>query len=429
MNLVPVAGIDVGKRFSEMAILSPLNEVYARIRSNHDSYTNFVRAFDLLKKTEKEFAVKPVVVLESTGHYHKILFHSLTKVGYAVHVINPIQSDSIKNIGVRKVKSDKVDARKIALLYRFEQLKTTKIPDEDVDCLRSLCRHYYKLSDQLTAYKNRLVGIVDQLFLSFTDVFKDIASATAMAILEKYPSPEDILKADRDEMVSLIRQTSRKNLKWATGKYELLCEKAVDFSPLSVNSIANIAMLKTNISMIRTLMRALKDALDAIYKLLDQDLKKDMPTLALTIDILCSIPGIGLLTAATIVAEVGDFSAFSKPDRLVAYFGIDPSVKQSGQFEGTKNKMSKRGSRLLRRVLFTTALANVRKKRNGKEHNPILYEYYRKKCLSKPKKVALGAVMRKLIAIIFAVIRDKKPFVLKRPEDHAKMLEAKNLAA
>ncbi|MGI6317736.1 MAG: IS110 family transposase [Dethiobacteria bacterium] len=429
MNLVPVAGIDVGKRFSEMAILSPLNEVYARIRINHDSYTNFVRAFDLLKKTEKEFAVKPVVVLESTGHYHKILFHSLTKVGYAVHVINPIQSDSIKNIGVRKVKSDKVDARKIALLYRFEQLKTTKIPDEDVDCLRSLCRHYYKLSDQLTAYKNRLVGIVDQLFLSFTDVFKDIASATAMAILEKYPSPEDILKADRDEMVSLIRQTSRKNLKWATGKYELLCEKAVDFSPLSVNSIANIAMLKTNISMIRTLMRALKDALDAIYKLLDQDLKKDMPTLALTIDILCSIPGIGLLTAATIVAEVGDFSAFSKPDRLVAYFGIDPSVKQSGQFEGTKNKMSKRGSRLLRRVLFTTALANVRKKRNGKEHNPILYEYYRKKCLSKPKKVALGAVMRKLIAIIFAVIRDKKPFVLKRPEDHAKMLEAKNLAA
>lgn len=429
MNLIPVAGIDVGKRFSEMAVLSPSNEVFARIRINHDSFKNFEKAFELLKKAEKEFAAKPVVVMESTGHYHKILFHSLTKVGYAVHVINPIQSDSIKNIGVRKVKSDKVDARKIALLYRFEQLKTTKIPDEDVDCLRSLCRHYYKLSDQLTAYKNRLVGIVDQLFLSFTDVFKDIASATAMAILEKYPSPEDILKADRDEMVSLIRQTSRKNLKWATGKYELLCEKAVDFSPLSVNSIANIAMLKTNISMIRTLMRALKDALDAIYKLLDQDLKKDMPTLALTIDILCSIPGIGLLTAATIVAEVGDFSAFSKPDRLVAYFGIDPSVKQSGQFEGTKNKMSKRGSRLLRRVLFTTALANVRKKRNGKEHNPILYEYYRKKCLSKPKKVALGAVMRKLIAIIFAVIRDKKPFVLKRPEDHAKMLEAKNLAA
>jgi transposase len=429
MNLVPVAGIDVGKRFSEMAILSPSNEVYARIRINHDSYSNFERAFELLRKTEKEFAVKPVVVMESTGHYHKILFHSLTKIGYEVCVINPIQSDSIKNIGVRKVKNDKVDARKIALLYRFEQLKTTNIPDEDIDCLRSLCRHYYKLSDQLTAYKNRLLSIVDQLFLSFTDVFKDVTSTTALAILEKYPTPEDILKADREELISLIRQTARKNLKWATGKYELLCSKARNFNPLSINSIANAAMLTANISMIKTLMQSLEGALEAIHKLLEQDSAKNMPALSLTIDILCSIPGIGLLTAATIVAEVGDFSAFSKPGKLAAYFGIDPSVKQSGQFEGTENKMSKRGSRLLRRVLFTTALANVRKKRNGKEHNPVLYEYYRKKCASKPKKVALGAVMHKLVAIIFAVLRDRKPFVLRSPEEHAKMLIEKNLAA
>lgn len=429
MNQVPVAGIDVGKRFSEMAILSPQNEVYARIRINHDSYTNFERTFELLKKTEKEFAAKPVVVMESTGHYHKILFHSLTKAGYEVSIINPIQSDSIKNIGVRKVKNDKVDARKIALLYRFEQLKTTNIPDEDIDCLRSLCRHYYKLSDQLTAYKNRLLGIVDQLFLSFTDVFKDVASVTALAILEKYPTPEDILKAGSEELISLIRQTSRKNLKWATDKYELLCSKARNFNPLSINSIANAAMLTANISMIKTLTQSLEGALEAIYKLLEQDSAKNMPALSLTIEPLCSIPGIGLLTAATIVAEVGDFSAFSKPGKLAAYFGIDPSVKQSGQFEGTENKMSKRGSRLLRRVIFTTALANVRKKRNGKEHNPVLYEYYRKKCASKPKKVALGAVMHKLVAIIFAVLRDRKPFVLRKPKEHAKMLVAKNLAA
>lgn len=429
MNTVPVAGIDVAKRFSEMVILSPSNEVCARIRINHDSYTNFKRAFELLKKTEKEFAVKPVVVMESTGHYHKILFHSLTKVGYAVHIVNPIQSDSIKNIGIRKVKNDKVDARKIALLYRFEQLKKANIPDEDIDCLRSLCRHYYKLSDQLTVYKNRLLGSVDQLFLSFTDVFKDAASVTALAILEKCPSPEDILNADRDELISFIRQASRKSVKWATGKYELLCSKARNFRSLSINSIANTAVLKANISMIKTLMQSLDEALEAIHKLLEQDSKKEMPMLSFTIDILCSIPGIGLLTAATIVGEVGDFSAFSKADKLVAFSGIDPSINQSGQFEGTKSKMSKRGSRFLRRVLFTSALANIRKKRDGKENNPVLYEYYRKKCLSKPKKVALGAVMRKLVAIIFAIIRDKKPFVLRKPEDHAKMLAAKNLAA
>lgn len=116
---------------------------------------------------------------------------------------------------------------------------------------------------------------------------------------------------------------------------------------------------------------------------------------------------------------------FSNPDKLVAFFGIDPSVKQSGQFEGTQNKMSKRGSRLLRRVLFTTALANVRKKRNGKEHNPVLYDFYRKKCINKVKKVALGAAMHKMVFTIFAVLRDKKPFELRKPEEHAKTLNKK----
>ena len=429
MNQAPVAGIDVGKRFSEMAVLSPSNEVCARIRINHDSYSNFERAFELLRKAEKDFAAKPVVVMESTGHYHKILFQSLIKIGYQVCVVNPIQTDSIKNIRVRKVKNDKVDARRIALLYRFEQLRGTNIPAEDIDCLRSLCRHYYKLSDQVTAYKNRLLSIVDQLFLSFTDVFKDVASATSLAILEKYPTPEDILSADKDSLITLIKKISRQGLKWAAGRYELLCEKARCFSPLSIDSIANTAMLKANISMIRTLEQSLKEALEAVHKLLVQDSSKEMPLLSLAIDTLCSIPGIELLTAATIVAEIGVFSSFSKPGKLVAYFGIDPSVNMSGQFEGTKNKMSKRGSRFLRRVLFTTALANIRKKSNGEVNNPVLYEYYHKKCISKPKMVALGAVMHKLIDIIFAVLRDRKPFVLRTPEEHAKMLISKNLAA
>jgi len=135
------------------------------------------------------------------------------------------------------------------------------------------------------------------------------------------------------------------------------------------------------------------------------------------------------MTAATILAEVGDFSAFQKPNKLMAYFGIDPSVKQSGKFEGTQNKMSKRSSRFLRRILYTSALANIHKKCNGELNNPVLYEYYQKKCVSKPKKVALGAVMHKLISIIFAVLRDKKPFELKTPEEHAKQLVIKNKAA
>src|SRR5690554_1273596 len=137
MNFKPIAGIDVGKFFSEMAIISPANKVVARMKINHDSYTEVKRAIELLKKVEKNFDSRPSVVMESTGHYHKILFHSLCKSGYEVSIINPIQTDSIKNIGIRKVKNDKIDAQKIALLHRFQELETTNIPNEDIECLKS----------------------------------------------------------------------------------------------------------------------------------------------------------------------------------------------------------------------------------------------------------------------------------------------------
>lgn len=429
MNLRPIAGIDVGKFFSEMAVLSPSNEVVARMRIHHDSNADVKRAIRLLRKMEKDFASRPFVVMESTGHYHKILFHSLCRAGFEVSVTNPIQTDSIKNIGIRKVKNDKVDARKIALLHRFQELKSTNIPNEDIECLRSLCRQYYKLSDELTVYKNRLTGIIDQVMLSFKDVFPSIFSKTAIAVLEKYPTPEHILKANKGDLVSLIRDNSRKSLEWSNAKYELLVSKAREFAPLSINNPSNVAMMGVYISMIKTLDENLAKILKAIRQLITEDMTKDTPMLSLTLELLQSIPGVGLLTAATILAEVGDFSAFSKPGKLVAYFGVDPSVMQSGEFIGTRNKMSKRGSKLLRRVLFTVALANIRTKRDKKPCNPVMMEFYKRKCQSKPKKVALGAVMRKLVCIIFAVLRDRKPFELRSPQEHAQMLAAKRKAA
>jgi len=429
MNFRPIAGIDVGKFFSEMAVLSPSNEVVARMKIHHDSKPDVDRAVELLKKTEKDFASRPFVVMESTGHYHKILFHSLCKAGFEVSVTNPIQTDSIKNIGIRKVKNDKVDARKIALLCRFQELKATNIPDEDIECLRSLCRQYYKLNDELTVYKNRLTGIVDQLMLNFKDVFSKISSKVAIAVLEEYPTPTHILKANRSKLVSLIQKNSRKGLKWSTVKCELLITKARDFVPLSIHSSSNITMLGVYISMIKTLEENLDKVLKAIHQLIAEDMAKDMPMLAFTLELLQSLPGIGLLTAATIVAEIGDFSAFSKPGKLVAYFGIDPSVMQSGEFTGTRNKMSKRGPRLLRRVLFTIALANIRTKRNKKACNPVMLEFYKQKCLSKAKKVALGAVMRKLVCYIFAVLRDRRPYELRSPQEHTQILAAKCSAA
>lgn len=153
----------------------------------------------------------------------------------------------------------------------------------------------------------------------------------------------------------------------------------------------------------------------------------DFPSKVRTyIELLIAMPGIGFLTAVTLIAEIGDFSKFHSPKSFVAFFGIDPSVNQSSKFNGDRNKISKRGTRLGRRVLFTSALASISSTRKGDPINPILRDYYHKKCENKKKKVALVAVMHKLLYYIFAVLRDEKAFKFRSPEDHQTWRNHKN---
>ena len=121
------------------------------------------------------------------------------------------------------------------------------------------------------------------------------------------------------------------------------------------------------------------------------------------------------------MCEIGDFSCFKNPKQLFAYFGLDPTVRQSGQFNATDVHMSKRGSRIARRALFAVALGSIRCNRcnrNGIPLNSVLQEYYKKRCESKAKMVALGAIMHKPCNIMFAVLRDEKPFTLIKPDEH-----------
>lgn len=425
---VPVAGIDVGKNFSEMALLTPNNEIYQKIKIYHRKKECFNKSIDILKKAEKEFKAKPHIVMESTGHYFKILFNFFTNNGYKVSVINPIQTNCIKNLSVRKVKNDKIDARRLAIIYRLGEVKTSIILRDNTQMIKTLCRQYYKITDECTVYKNRIIGIVDQLMLNFDEVFSDICSNTALTLLYEYPTPDNILKANKEELIKLIASISRRGMKWATEKYERLCLKANEFKFLSLNDEANITILRCYIDILRTLEYSKDKIYKQILDLVESD-RSESNTFSRMVDLLCTIPEIGIISAVTLLAEMGDFQLFKSPDKLVAYFGVDASVNQSGEFRGTENHISKRGSHLARRVLYMLAKSSIGKKSNGELRNPILHEFYGQKCVSKPKKVAQVAVMRKLICFIFAVLRDKKPFELRKPEEHQKQIRAKSSTA
>lgn len=143
-------------------------------------------------------------------------------------------------------------------------------------------------------------------------------------------------------------------------------------------------------------------------------------------ELLKSIPGISDFSAAVLISEFADISLFDNAKQLVAFCGLEPSQHQSGNFNGTKTKLSKRGSPYLRFIINMIAIKNAYKQRNGKTLNPVLADYYEHKCGQKGKKAALCAVMRKLVHIIFAVLRDKQPFELRTPEEHIEMLRVKN---
>ena len=121
-----------------------------------------------------------------------------------------------------------------------------------------------------------------------------------------------------------------------------------------------------------------------------------------------TIPGIGIIGAATILAEIGDISRFKNSSALVAFAGIDPTVRQSGEFNSTHNHMSKRGSPYLRHAIFLAATT-------CSFHNSPLNAYYKKKRdQGKHHLTATGAVARKLTTVIYAVLRDSKPYEPKK---------------
>lgn len=413
MNQCPVAGIDVSKKFSDMCILSPENKVFARIKIYHD-LTSMEKASDILREAENKFYAKPVLVMEATSHYHLILFQFFDALGYEVIVVNPLQSSSMKNFEIRKRKTDKVDAFKLAMLYRTRTLRPSQIPLDALRALRLLCRERTELLNDVTRYKNRLTSFLDQIFPDYHKVFSDIGGITSRAVLNQYPTPRILLAADRKHLVELIANVSGHGYKFASRKTDLLIQTAQTACLLGLHSAGDASVIISAVSMLDTLYEGVRQIEQTMDELVIQ-----VPEMQRNEKLLQSIPGIGKYTSRTILAEMGDISLFHKPKQLAAYFGLDPSERQSGTFKGSRNKLSKRGSPYARAALHMAAHNAVCKHGSAPAPNPVLAKFYEKKCISKPAKVALSASMHKLVFIIFAVLRDQKPFELRTPEQHA----------
>ncbi|RGR58508.1 IS110 family transposase, partial [Agathobacter rectalis] len=378
-----------GKNHHEASIVSPEGKQIGR---SLRFATTHKGADSLMSFIFKNIGNSPCVFgMEATGHYWYPIYSFIKAKGYTIYVINPIQSDSLRKMYIRQTKNDSIDSFLIAEVIRFGQFGTTSMADENILAMRQLCRYRDSVISSRTEIKLRISTIMEQIFPEYEKQFSSLWVSTSMGILEKYLTPENIENAPIDELFEIIKDKSHNKL--TMKKAISIREAAADTFGIKIAQDAFSFQLKQLIDRMNFLDKQI-EALDC--QILEYYEKFDC--------YLHTIPGIGMIAAATILAEIGDINRFKSSSALVAFAGIDPTVRQSGEFSSTHNHMSKRGSPYLRHAIFLAATT-------CSFHNSPLNAYYKKKReQGKHHLTATGAVARKLTTVIYAVLRDGKPY-------------------
>jgi transposase len=380
-------GIDIAKRSHEACILDALGQVVGQPLKFPSSRSGATR----LVTTLQELDSPATIALEASGHYWQGLYHHLVAQGFPVVVVNPLQTEAYRSTGVRKVKNDRRDAFVIADFLRIGRVQANYVPTEVIVQLRELTRYRMDLEDQIGDAKRRILTVLDRVFPEYPDLFSDAFIASSRALLKEAVSADDFASFNLEELTSRLQHTSRGRL--GRERAHALQEKARDSLGLAFLGPVARVKVKALLEQIQLLERQVQEVEAAITEL--------MATIS---QHLTTIKGIGPVLAATLLAEIGDVHRFPALESLVAYAGIDPSVFESGEFSGRRQHMSKRGSPYLRRALWLAA-------HSARQWNPDLDAYFRRKLAEgKPYKVAMGALCRKLLARVYVVLRENRPY-------------------
>lgn len=383
-------GIDIAKRNHEAVIIDDQGKIIQKAFGFHNSCNGFNKLMRyVLRITNAKSQV--VFEMESTSHYWLALYTRLMKDGYQVHVINPMQSDSLRGMYIRQNKTDSRDSFIIAEVLRFGRYSTARVPQDKMLALREMCRNRFFLVDSVSDLKRKVTALVDQIFPEYETLFSDNFGVTSTQLLSKYPSPEKIRKAKPNSITDLL-------LKASNGRFGQA--KMLEVKELAKNTFGVADTCGVYSELFQCYMEQIKFIRQQIDAL-DLKIKAILDTMGSPIT---SITGISTVLGATILSEMGDVSRFSSSDKLAAFAGVDPTVKQSGNFVGVKNHMSKRGTPYLRRAFWLASTSAA-------HYDPMFHAYYEKKAAEGMRYMTImGHVTKKMTAVIFAVLRDNKEY-------------------
>ena len=375
-------GVDIAKYEHVASILDSTTGEFL-VDSLH--FDNNLKGFNLLLSNLSGLNKKDVVIgFESTAHYHQTLFSYLSGKKYKCFLINPFMTSRFRSISLRNAKNDNIDSRAIASFLSFEYRNLIE-DDFFLNELKELSIQRDALMKQSSRLKIQLLSYLDRVFPELESVVSKsgIHSKAVRAILKECPTAGDISLTRIDHLQKLAKDSS--NNRYSSAK--VLAIKEAARTSVGFPSEALGLKIRQTILMLEELKKQIDEVNLAICSsptVIDSPLHK--------------IKGISSIEIAYIMSAIININRFDSPDKLIAYAGLDPIVKQSGTWQAKSTKMSKRGNRLLRFALIWAA-NNVRK------HPSKMKDYYGKKISEgKSHYNALGHCAAKLCRYIFFVL-------------------------
>lgn len=331
-------GIDVAKNKHDCCILGPDAQKLCPVFTIPNNRPGFDELYlKIFSMCEDKTEIK--VGLEATGHYSLNLLGSLIDKGLTTCVINPLHTNLYrKGLSLRKTKTDKVDAFSIAMMLMTDRtLKPYSNTSYHNEELKSLTRYRFDKVQDRAKLKTSVARLVNILFPELENMVPSLHMASVYALLAEFPGASYIAGCHLTRLKTLLETASK-------GHYGR--DMAITIRDAARNSIGSILPaksmeLKHTIHLIQVMSQEIDEIETSIQSIMEQCQSP-----------ITSIPGISYRMGAMILAEIGDFSRFDSPDKLLAYAGISPSTYQSGQLDSSYSHMEKRGSKYLRYALF-----------------------------------------------------------------------------
>lgn len=383
-------GIDVAKDKHDCFICNSDGEILFDSFTIPNNMDGFDSLFQKISSVSDDLS-KIKVGLEATGHYSYNILGYLLNKNLTVYVINPLHTSLYrKSLSLRKTKTDKVDSKTIATMLMSDvDLKPYSSELYHNEELKSLCRYRFDKVKERAKLKSSIARLVNILFPELEKIFCSIHLATVYQLLSKYPGASYISNINLETLTDTLSSSSKGRFDFSKAQLVLDAAKKSIGSVMASKSLE----LKHTIKLIQELDKEIDEIENEIKIIMD---KINSPIL--------TIPGISYRMGAMIIAEIGSFSNFDSPDKILAFAGLSPSTYQSGNFNSAHSHMEKRGSKYLRYALFnaTKFVCNW---------EPTFGAYLSKKrSEGKHYNVAISHTTKKLVRVIFQLERTGQAF-------------------